>query len=246
MLESREIADQLKQAERDIHSFSEWDHIYEGPELVELEHLGQGRIVLYGRRGSVFSLHEKSYWDCFAEGRGGSTGQRCKAKDWADPYESQDGGRPAAMMSYMGVTWGPYKYTALMYWLLPALRELWTSDLLLRYVDRVQELGVRMKPDRCAPVGPASEYGSTWGPDSKRPQSCIRGTGRWPAEHGRDLNLGGGATRVRPFGQRMWEAYRACAQDCSCPGMQHLCRAPEPSDAANSMPGVGSEVQHEE
>jgi len=243
LLGSQEIADVLSAA--DLKTFSEWDHMApaEGnpPASVDLAHWPELPVILFGRESHTAEL-EGPYWDCYACFVAGTcgppqelfpTGTNCSGKDLKDPYRRIDGGRHPGS-DYMAGVWGPYKYTALMHWLVPALRPFWgpqrpedagARDWLLRYVDRLEEVGTWTEPDSCAPVGAPEDYQIGWGPAPQNPGACIQGGGRSPELHGYDINLSWG-TRINDFGQAMWEAYRNCAQDCSCPGMEGLCGAP--------------------
>ncbi|MCY1059270.1 hypothetical protein [Nannocystis sp. SCPEA4] len=85
------------------------------------------------------------------------------------------------------------------------------GDVVLAYADRWVEHGALTQPDDCAPIG--GEYGVDYGPDGMG--GCIAGGGRVPELDGNNAN---GGNRSRPFGECMWQSFRACAEDCSCPG----------------------------
>ncbi|MCY1070982.1 hypothetical protein OV090_39945 [Nannocystis sp. RBIL2] len=160
---------------------------------------GEGGVALWGQPTG----DEAAYWNDFGDQ---------STRTIRDPYHSIDGGfEPGGW--YQDNTAKPTQYTALLMRIMPALQANWpvNGDVVLAYADRWVEHGALTQPDDCAPIG--GEYGVDYGPDGMG--GCIAGGGRVPELDGNNAN---GGNRSRPFGECMWQSFRACAEDCSCPG----------------------------
>jgi hypothetical protein len=200
LLNASEILNDLEKKAGTPHSFQEWSHFWPNH---------SGSTYLYGRN----TCEEGRYWDCV-----GDTGRKCSSKDCADPYGYIDGGKTPGS-SYQRVTYGPYSYTVLMYYLVPALRDHFHNTGIVTYIDRLRSKGIAAGDDPCAGPG-AGAYRSNWGPDGKG--GCIKGSpSRYPGLGGR--MSAGSSARTNAVGENMWAAYRSCMADCSCSGMVGLC-----------------------
>lgn len=180
MLDDRGIAHLVRDA--DPGTYQEDGQLYFSPTA--------GR-VLFGRTCAA-----SDYWYNQDTGNG--------SRDCRDPYGYIDGGEKPGSEYQFCCTAKPYKATALVLRLMPALRCIWTNPDLLEYADRWVTFGTWSQPDPYAPHG-----GGALDPDP------ADGTGRWVALHG--TNRDGGYYGDK-FADAMWIAYRSPAPagvDCA-------------------------------
>jgi len=210
----------------DAGRFAERSQVYWSPVADPNGDYGGGPgEVLYGSypgRGGAFTCTVTGYWDnCFVPGWPGSGCNRV----CADPFGFIDGGTPGD--SYQQIYSPSARAFALAARLVPALGALWPQDdghkLFLEYIDRWVDFGGWALPDPCDANASQPASNSPANCTSSDPGTCICNKGstpRYPGQHGANADGGVYGTAYTPA---MWSAYRACATDCSCPGMTGLC-----------------------
>ncbi len=165
-------------------------------------------LVLYGD-AAVFGTPESAYWKTtITSNAGAGPGTMSGSRTIRDPYGYIDGGGFEIGIGYQFATNSkPWKYTVLALYML-GLESAWSSNTdLIDYVERWVSSGVIALPDPCATYdGIATNYGITYGPDSANPGQCIKGSGRWPAKHGINVN---GGYYGSTFGEQLWTWYKA-------------------------------------
>ncbi|MCX7985193.1 MAG: T9SS type A sorting domain-containing protein [Bacteroidetes bacterium] len=139
---------------------------------------------------------EDKYWEYIIKGTGN--------RSIKDPYGFIDGGK-SPEPSYQAICINGYKGEALCAHLMPAMRDVWDDSVyikLIKYVDRMVQLGKWTQPDPCAPAegkwrgsGPKNglpctsampspvngdtcilsygNYRKTFGPDPNNPGKCL-------------------------------------------------------------------------
>jgi|GEM_PF-2512270 len=154
---------------------------------------GGGAVPVWGSTGSA--CNENNYWQQLlaAQNYAGGSGEQWGAGDnrrgCGDPYGWIDGpaGYPGSF--YMACcSTGGFTAFVLAQKIMPALGEANNDPILIEYVRRVRNEGVRTLPDVCAPPDPrelrtcaaykagapgCEYYKVTWGPDPKKPGQCI-------------------------------------------------------------------------
>lgn len=204
MLNSSEIKAELKAAV----TTNLWGNTFWESEMFYRDKNGR---VLWGNWTPYIS--KEAYWYGIAVNPDSSKTQR-------DPYGLIDGGSIPGHQ-YQGEVSLPVKYSALVLRLIPQLQAVWPEkDIrILDYADRWATKGVHTLPDLFAPPVKLTQaqwkereksgYGTTWGPDPRNPDDCIRGEGRFRKLHGAHVDgadLVGNRRSV--FGDEMWAAYR--------------------------------------
>jgi hypothetical protein len=134
---------------------------------------------------------EEDYWS-YLRNPGSS-------REYADPYGYIDGGIPTDGYQFCCLS-QPWKSATLAVDLMPELKILWTNAAFFDYVYRWVTVGTWTLPDPCAPVG--GTYGVDYGPDGTG--DCIKGSGRFPQNHGENTDAGEHASR---FARNLWNAY---------------------------------------
>lgn len=181
-----------------------------------------GEYGAYPGAGGTGMCTASHYWDsCFVDDWPGSGCNRV----CGDPFGFIDGGPPGT--SYQAIFSPAAKAYALSGRLIPALGEAWPVDddhpLFLEYMDRWVEFGAWTMPDPCdanaaQPAGNSPADCHT-GPSG----TCLCNQGGNPRYAGvHNTNADSGPYNTAYTGA-MWDAFRACAADCSCAGMDGLC-----------------------
>ncbi|MCB9594729.1 MAG: hypothetical protein H6719_18560 [Sandaracinaceae bacterium] len=145
----------------------------------------------------------------------------------ADPFGFIDGGSPGT--SYQQIFSPAARAFALTARLVPDVGAAWPRDdghaVFLEYIDRWVAFGEWTDPDPCDrddPLAASNAADCASGPVGTC--TCNPGAGRYVDRHGASPDSGSYGTA---FTTEVWGAFRACATDCSCEGMDGLC-APAP------------------
>jgi len=216
--------------------FAERSQVYYSPLADPDAEDGPAGEVLYGSHpaaGGLGQCTESEYFNrCYPDWPG-SCNRIC-----ADPFALIDGGSPGT--SYQVIFTPTARAFALTAHLVPDLESAWPVDdghaLLLEYIDRWMTHGAWTAPDPCDaadPLDPSSPASCTSGPLGTC--VCRPGTGRYTDRDGTAVD-GGGAYRSQLVTD-IWNAFRDCASDCSCEGMEGLCVPWVPPDADAGVGG---------
>lgn len=207
----------------DIGRFAERSQVFYSPIADPNGEHGDIGEILYGSypgRGGAFTCTIQNYWECFLEEWGDGCNRIC-----ADPFGYIDGSVPGE--SYQMIFSPASRAFALAARLVPSLQSAWPEDdghkLFLEYIDRWVSFGGWSLPDPCDAEASQPAGGSPTDCESSDPGSCQCNQGgnpRYPDNHG--INADGGSY-ASAFTTAMWTAFRGCAEDCGCAGMEHLC-----------------------
>ncbi len=201
--------------------FAERSQIYWSPVADPDGDRGGPGEVLYGSHpgaGGIAMCQTSEYFGrCYPDWPG-SCNRIC-----ADPFGFIDGGNPGT--SYQAIYTPAARAFALAGHLVPDLGAAWPRDdghaLFLEYVDRWVELGEWTRPDPCDAADPlAPSNAADCASEPVGACVCNPGSGRYVDRHGTSAD---GGTYGTTFTTETWAAFRACASDCSCAGMDGLC-----------------------
>lgn len=208
--------------------FAERSQVYWSPLADPEGERGEPGEVLYGAHpaeGGIGMCQTSEYFGrCYPDWPG-SCNRVC-----ADPFGLIDGGSPGG--SYQQIFSPASRAFALTAHLVPDVASGFPLDhgkpLILHYVDRWVEHGTWAAPDPCDAADPLDDA-SPAGCASDPLGTCVcnPGDGRYTDRHG--TNADGGKAYKTRYTTAVWQAFRSCATDCECDGMDGLCEvAPRP------------------
>ena len=172
---------------------------------------GGGNVPVWGDTQGFCG--ENNYWSMLFNHKeyDGASGIKIgvgdNKKTCGDPYGFIDGpaGLPGTFYMQCCST-GGFNAFVLAQKMMPALETANNDPVLIEYVRRIKEEGIRTLPDMCAPPDPretdeckpykagaigCSFYRDTWGPDPENPGQCIANgpgqNGRFPHLNGQEL-----------------------------------------------------------
>jgi hypothetical protein len=128
------------------------------------------------------------YWNRLCRDRGSKTAR--------DPYGHIDGGMMPGGSYQLCCNSGTWKATGLSLHLMPALREVWSYEPFLDYLDRWVHFGAWTQPD---------PYALDCDQPGAKDTDPSDGIGRFPKQHGANADEGGWDSR---FADAMWARHR--------------------------------------